>query len=193
MALPTLTPDDLARMFRELEERAAARPKRITDVMLMDYQGQYLPSALWKEIKERVLERDQRICQSCGGRGSVVHHRSYERDVLEGRNDAMLATVCSGCHNIIHFTDDGKPRPEEEWDAILLAGQHQTDIPPIGKIDLRKPVLPRPPNYERMTARQLGLFRLAHLQAFRDKIEANRLRAEKKALKAGAHGHNDSA
>ncbi len=36
---PNPTSDDLAAMFRELEALAAARPRRITDVMLMDYHG----------------------------------------------------------------------------------------------------------------------------------------------------------
>ncbi len=117
-----------------------------------------------------------------------MHHRSYERDVLEGKNDAMLATVCEGCHNIIHFTDDGSARPEEEWDSVFLAGQHQEDIPPVGKIDLRRPVFDLPAGFDRsrMTARQFELLRQAHLQAIRDKRQANALRIGKRTLKAGA-------
>lgn len=177
-------------MFREVAEQAAARPRRIVDVMLMDYREQYLASSRWRRIKKRVFARDKGICQSCGGRGSQVHHRSYARDVLEGKNDAMLATVCAGCHNIIHFKDDGSPRPEEDWDYVFLAGQHQTDIPPVGKIDLRRPVFNLPPGFDstRMTSRQFELFRQAHLQAIRDKRETNALR---RAGAVKATGHQD--
>ncbi|OUM04502.1 HNH endonuclease [Variovorax sp. JS1663] len=178
-----LTPEVVQEMFRELRERAALPKKRITDVMQMDYHKQYLQSARWRKIKKRVLERDNRICQCCGGRGSIVHHRSYERDVLEGRNDTMLATVCNGCHDIIHYLDDGQKRPEEEWDAVFLLGQHQTDIPAIGKIDLRNLKIVDPPNFKRMTAVQIRLYREAHLKAISDKREANRLAAERKAAR----------
>ena len=130
-----------------------------------------------------MCSRDHGICQCCGGRGSIVHHRSYERDVLEGRNDAMLATVCNGCHNIIHFLDDGQKRPEEAWDAVFLQGQHQTDIPAIGKIDLRTLKVVDPPNFTRMTAVQFELYRKAHLQAIADKREAIRLSAERKGTR----------
>jgi hypothetical protein len=176
------TAEELAGMFRDVAEQAAARPRRSTDVKLMDYHGQYLASQLWKRIKKRVLARDKRTCQSCGGRGSLVHHRSYDRDVLEGRNDALLATLCAGCHNIIHFEDDGSPRPQDEWDAVLLAGQHQTDIPSVGKIDLRSPVFNLPPGFDatRMTACQFEVYRQAHLRAIREKREANRLRTGKR-------------
>jgi 5-methylcytosine-specific restriction endonuclease McrA len=186
------TAEELAGMFREVAEQAAARPRRITDVTLMDYHGQYLVSPLWKRIKKRVLARDKDTCLSCCGRGSLVHHRSYERDVLEGKNDAMLATLCEGCHNIIHFNDDGSPRPQEDWDAVFLAGQPQTDIPPVGKIDLRRPVFTLPPGFDRtrMTALQFELYRQAHLQAIRDKREANRLRAERMNEKIVARGRD---
>ena len=178
-----LTPELVRDMFHELRQKGALPKRRITDVRQMDYHDQYLKSAKWKRIKKRVMERDGGLCQSCGGRGSTVHHRSYEREVLEGRNDAMLATVCNGCHNIIHFLDDGQRRPEAEWDAVFLLGQHQTDIPAIGKVDLRSLKIVDRPDLTRMTAVQIELYRKAHLRAIADKREASRLVAERKTTR----------
>lgn len=155
--LPTL--DEIYATLADLKAEAEARARRgpETDVMLMDYHTEYLPSKLWAKIKRRVLKRDGKKCQSCGGYGIVVHHRSYEREVLEGNADHLLATVCEGCHNIIHFLEDGTRRPEAEWDAVLLGGQHQTDVSEP-KIDLRlqRPIYPT--GWSRMTARQHAIW-----------------------------------
>lgn len=60
----------------------------------------------------------------------MVHHRSYARDVMEGKNDSMLATVCAGCHDYVHFNDVGATRDEADVDAVFLAGRrHLTEIP----------------------------------------------------------------
>ena len=156
----SVSPERAAQMnafFDECDRKLAlplsAGPE--TDVMLMDYHSVYLPSKLWAKIRRRVLKRDQKVCQSCGGRGSLVHHRSYERDVLEGKADHMLATVCEGSHDRIHFDDHGLKRPEGEWDAVFLAGQHQIEFPEP-TIDLRLKTQPRPNGWGRMTARQKG-------------------------------------
>lgn len=169
-------------LFRLLQEQGPEMRRRIkADVMLMDYHDQYLKTALWKRIKKRVLERDQKVCQCCGGSGSVVHHRSYSRDVMEGRNDSMLATVCAGCHDFIHFTDEGARRDEADVDAVLLAGQRQlTEIPPVGKIDLRRPNSSYPGDAKRVSSLRLRLYREAFLAAWRDK-SAQRSRAVEKA------------
>lgn len=148
--------DEIARL-RASGVDVRAVDARTHDVLEMDYHGQYLKSRLWRRIKKRVLERDNHRCRSCGGPGIYVHHRSYERDVLEGRHDEMLATVCDGCHNIIHFRDDGTARPQDEWDAQLLPGQRQTDIPEP-RVDLRQRIPERPVNWHRLTAVQKDLW-----------------------------------
>ncbi|TAM36941.1 MAG: HNH endonuclease [Burkholderiaceae bacterium] len=176
----------MADLFRVLAENAPAMSRRVkSDVMLMDYRD-YLKSALWRRIKKRVLERDKKTCQCCGGRGNVVHHRSYERDVMEGHNDAMLATVCNGCHDIIHFTDAGEGRSAAEADAVFVAGQRQTDIPPVGKIDLRSPTINYPGGIKRVTSLQFGLFLTAFRAAWRDQIAARKVFVEKAAERRAA-------
>jgi 5-methylcytosine-specific restriction endonuclease McrA len=92
---------------------AAQSPKRRArpaDVMEMDYNTQYLRTKLWREIKQRVLARDSGICQSCGGKGTYVHHLAYTREVMEGVADHLLATVCVVCHGIMHFNESGGRR-----------------------------------------------------------------------------------
>lgn len=112
-------------LFALIEASRATLTKLLTAVPLGNYE-KYRGTARWRRIKARVLERDKRTCLCCGGIGTVVHHRSYDDDVMLGTNDAMLWTVCDGCHELIHFTDDGAKRSAEEVDLLLLAGQLQT-------------------------------------------------------------------
>ena len=165
------TPEQMREIFAEIEKAAAVRPKRIKDPALMDYNDQYLKTALWKRIKKRVLERDKSICQCCGGKGAVVHHRCYDPDVLRGENDAMLATVCSGCHDLIHLTDDGRKRTLEETDVEFLMGQRQTETPEI-KVDLRTIWMPIPPGWNRLTHVQKRLWHERFLAAKKIKRQA---------------------
>jgi 5-methylcytosine-specific restriction endonuclease McrA len=148
------------REFFESIERTKNEPptkmRRRLDVMEMDYHSQYLKSARWRKIKKRILERDQSICQCCGGHGRYVHHRNYLRETLMGDDDSMLATVCGGCHNLIHFDESGRKRSIEETDKEFVAGQRQTDIPEID-LDLRRKFQP-PANYQRLTAVQIRLW-----------------------------------
>jgi hypothetical protein len=93
-----------------------------------DYAA-YLESALWSEIKARVLDRDARICFFCGGNASVVHHRSYAREVLAGRADHLLASLCNVCHAHIHFDQTGAWLPPQVTDALLLTRAGRQDFP----------------------------------------------------------------
>ncbi|HWT19431.1 MAG TPA: HNH endonuclease signature motif containing protein [Variovorax sp.] len=186
LALMPMADAEMADLFRVLAEDGPAMRRRVRgDVMLMDYPD-YLKSALWKRIKKRVLERDNKTCQCCGGRGSVVHHRSYERDVMEGRNDALLATICNGCHNIIHFTDSGEPRSTAEADVVFLAGQRQPNIPPVGKIDLRSPKINYPGDTTRVTSLQMRLFVEAFHAAWRHQTAARKSMVENAAARRTA-------
>lgn len=184
--LTPMTETEMADLFRALAEDGPAMRRRVKgDVMLMDYSD-YLMSARWKRIKKRVLERDNETCQCCGGRGDVVHHRSYKRDVMEGHNDALLATVCNGCHNIIHFADSGESRSAAEADSVFLIGQRQPSIPPIGEIDLRSPKINYPGDTTRVTSLQMRLFIEAFHAAWRRKTSARKAIVEKAAARRAA-------
>lgn len=165
MALPAPpSPDEIRRMIDELRNL----PMEEGDVTLMDYHSEYLKSPLWRKIKRRVLKRDNNICGSCGGIGNIVHHRSYSREVLEGNADHMLATVCEGCHNIIHFDNDKSRRSEEESERVFLAGQRQTDFP-LPHIDLRRRSQRQPVEWPRMTAVQRELWNKKAQQLLRER------------------------
>jgi hypothetical protein len=109
----------------------------------------YLSRVLWKRIKQRVLERDDATCRRCKGKATLVHHRSYSRDVLEGLDDSQLVSICEGCHHVVEFYDNGFWRPEKEKDEVLFGGAPIVPLPPF-KIDLRVKKHPRPAEWERM-------------------------------------------
>lgn len=72
------------------------------------YFDVYLKSDLWKAIRSRVLERDNRTCQRCHNAANIVHHKSYHVDVIEGRDDSKLISLCFTCHLFIEFDGDRK-------------------------------------------------------------------------------------
>lgn len=113
-----------------------------------DYEN-YLSRALWKKIKQRVLERDDRTCRRCNGKAELVHHRSYSREVLEGLDDSMLASICEGCHHIVEFRDDGARRSMAEKDEVLHTRAFLVQYPPV-KVDLRRATKLMPPEWERL-------------------------------------------
>jgi 5-methylcytosine-specific restriction endonuclease McrA len=54
-----------------------------------------------KQTRHQVYERENGLCQNCGGRGSEVHH-VFPRS-RSGRNvitNALL--LCDTCHRLIH-------------------------------------------------------------------------------------------
>lgn len=62
----------------------------------------YLQSPLWKEIRLRILERDKYICRDCGKKANQVHHLSYAHDVMAGKDDSKLISICRACHDVYH-------------------------------------------------------------------------------------------
>lgn len=153
------TYDEINRKFEEFVKSRLESPVSSDDVMMMDYHRVYLSSKLWGKIKRRVLKRDNKTCIFCEGKATIVHHRSYDREVLQGNADHMLASLCMACHNYIHIDDTGNRRSMEETDRILLQKSPPTDIPdPI--LDLRKKS-PRPPEWHRMNSiqRKAWIFR----------------------------------
>ena len=112
--------------------------------VLQDYNSEYLPSKLWKSIKRRVLKRDGKVCQLCTGRGGIVHHRSYDLEVLEGSADYLLVTLCEGCHSLVHFDDSGCKRTPSETHGICATHQLQREFPEPS-VDLRLAAPKKPP------------------------------------------------
>lgn len=71
----------------------------------------YLDSGFWRQLRKRVLERDDHACRSCGDRATQVHHVSYARDVILGKNIEPLVSICRACHEAVEFDRHGKKRP----------------------------------------------------------------------------------
>lgn len=67
----------------------------------------YLNSKAWRIIRGRILSRDDYRCCSCVKEATQVHHISYHKDVLHGRRDDLLISICRPCHKRIHFGMDG--------------------------------------------------------------------------------------
>lgn len=62
---------------------------------------QYLESADWATMRNRVLERDKHLCQGClRERATQVHHLSYKN--LRREFAFELISVCDTCHERIH-------------------------------------------------------------------------------------------
>ncbi len=80
----------------------------------------YLRRKLWKTIRARILERDGGRCLRCGGGADEVHHRSYAPEVMDGRADEWLVSLCSGCHTVVEFDDAGGWRPWAEKERVLF-------------------------------------------------------------------------
>lgn len=72
------------------------------------YKG-YLRSRYWRDVRLRVLERDDHKCCRCGsGVELTVHHDRYDyigRERLE-----FLKTFCHSCHSAIHGHGRGAVR-----------------------------------------------------------------------------------
>ena len=123
------SPDDIHRTLDELREKLNRQSRSTKDVMALDYQTEYLVSYLWRKIKRRIFIRDNKRCRYCGGVAEVVHHRSYDREVLEGNADQMLVSLCNACHNFLHFDDDGLRRSMKVAEQIFLHEPPQSDFP----------------------------------------------------------------
>ena len=71
----------------------------------------YLGSQEWRDIRDEVMCRDSRRCQSCRDDAHVVHHLNYERVGNEDLDD--LVSLCWDCHESHHYHHgDGEPFKE---------------------------------------------------------------------------------
>lgn len=122
----------------------------LENIQAVDY-ADYLKSPLWRKIKRRVLKRDRKACRRCGGKATRVHHRSYADVVLAGNDDEQLTSICEGCHNFIHFDDNGYKRSSEETDQLLMT-RDESKAFPAPQVDLRLRWRKDPPGWNRMSA-----------------------------------------
>jgi len=68
---------------------------------LIDSYNNLKPSKHWKDIKEKVLIRDNYCCVICNNKNNLhIHHNIYRGKGKELLKD--LVTLCFVCHNKIH-------------------------------------------------------------------------------------------
>lgn len=81
--------------FRKPSKKQQKRHRRRTKYEL------YLTSDHWRELRQKVLERDGHACSQCPVRARLhVHHLTYERMGRERLDD--LVTLCEDCHRKVH-------------------------------------------------------------------------------------------
>lgn len=78
-----------------------------------DYSS-YLKSALWAQIRERVLREKGRSCYLCYAPATQVHHLKYTKANLSGENIRKLVPICAHHHRAIEIRGDGTKRPFTE-------------------------------------------------------------------------------
>jgi hypothetical protein len=140
---------------RRLRADAPNSPNSISRLLGFEDYRAYLESPLWRRIKRRIFKRDNRVCIRCQGKANRVHHRSYTLEVMQGNDDEQLASICDGCHTVIHRHTTGAKRLKSEWDVLLLNKERAADHP-IVKIDRRRDRWSQihPVEWERMSALQ---------------------------------------
>jgi hypothetical protein len=82
------------------------------------YRGDYLQSKLWAGLRELVLENDGGRCLVCRQPASVVHHTTYDNDVMRGLDLRFLWSLCGFCHKAVEF-DGGRKLSVFESSARL--------------------------------------------------------------------------
>ena len=78
--------------------------KKIYNFTLRYHKGyiDYLKSEEWKVLREKILTRDNFICQKCKHeKATSVHHLTYKRLGRELLED--LISVCRSCHFSLHI------------------------------------------------------------------------------------------
>jgi len=98
--------------------------------------GDYLNSPLWIGIRATAFRLHGVNCKICNNKAVVIHHISYRRPVLLGKDLTALVPLCDGCHHKIEFNQYNEKR-------TLADAQHEFNV--MMRIDC-KPVLPKKKN-----------------------------------------------
>ena len=81
-----------------------------------------LKSRKWRNLREKVLKRDEYRCTTCGSKQSlVVHHTFYYWEYTEPWEYPLesLITLCDNCHDDFHKHHEVPNRKKQEGgDAI---------------------------------------------------------------------------
>jgi len=91
---------------------------RADNLALLNYNSwpSYLASSNWKLIKDIVL-KNRKQCSFCFTPASLVHHSSFDIEVLLGKDLTKLHSVCSSCHSKCKVDETG-----DNVDPIKIVG-----------------------------------------------------------------------
>jgi hypothetical protein len=81
--------------------------------------SEYLKSDLWKSIRNQVLKQEKYKCCICGNKANQVHHRTYCITGLAGTNLQSLRAICSSCHHLAEFDENGQKRRLKEVNKLI--------------------------------------------------------------------------
>lgn len=62
----------------------------------------FMKTKAWKEIRERILERDNYTCQYCGIQRKELMQINHIDGNPKEHSDTNLEVICSSCHHITH-------------------------------------------------------------------------------------------
>lgn len=104
-----------ARLMNEIKCAQIDQDKQRESQFWNEYSD-YLESDKWKKKREKVLRRDENVCQGCDSRmANVVHHLTYEN--LYDEFLFELVAMCGPCHTKLH-----RRRDERETTKLKIAG-----------------------------------------------------------------------
>lgn len=106
--------------------------KWIKGLVESNQEVKFYKSRHWKELRERVVKRDNYECQRCKGLGKVttsktltrkgkpmkmeVHHKiPLKKDIRLALSESNLELLCIICHNIEDRKGFNKDRKEKFW------------------------------------------------------------------------------
>jgi hypothetical protein len=81
--------------------------QRLSDLGYLSYE-EYLQSPHWLSTRTAYMRVYGWDCKRCDGKASQLHHQTYDRLGHERLDD--LASVCDGCHEIVHARPSGNLR-----------------------------------------------------------------------------------
>ena len=81
--------------------------KQVLKEMGYNNYKEYVSGVVWANIRDRVLEEKKHRCIICTRRATVIHHKAYSKEILQGKDITPLEPLCWDCHNSIEYDEYG--------------------------------------------------------------------------------------
>lgn len=81
--------------------------------------AEYLASQLWSGIRTAAFQLHGAQCKLCKSRAVVIHHLSYNKSVLLGKDLNGLAPLCDKCHYKVEFSKKNRKHSLEEAKTVF--------------------------------------------------------------------------